>query len=246
MITQATIDKLHSLKLKGMATGFVEQLESPLYKDLSFEERMGLLVDREAGFRENRKVINLLKNARFRYPNACLEDIDFRADRGLAKDVIVSLSLNDWIRKKHNILISGPSGVGKTFISCALGNSACRAGLSTYYVRAPRLLHELSIARSDGSYGKTLSRLSRIVLLIIDDWGLAPLADKERRDLLEILEDRYDVSSTIIASPLPIEKWHDFLGDPTVADAVCDRIIHNSYKIALKGESMRKVSSKVT
>ena len=160
--------------------------------------------------------------------------------------MLLTLARNGWIAGKQNVILTGPTGVGKTFVACALGNSACRAGISTWYTRLPRLLQELAIARADGSYGKLLTWLSRISVLIIDDWGLAPLADRERRDLLEVLEDRHEVSSTIISSQLPIEQWHEIIANPTVADAVCDRLLHNSHKLILKGESMRKLQSKLT
>ena len=246
MMLEVTVQKLHVLRLEQMAAGFLEQQATPtLYADLNFEERLGLLVDRECTARENRKLANLLKKARLRYPGACLEEIDFRTPRGLSKDVLLTLARNGWISSKQNVILTGPTGVGKTFVACALGNSACRAGISTWYIRLPRLLQELAIARADGSYGKLLTWLSRISVLIIDDWGLAPLADRERRDLLEVLEDRHDVSSTIISSQLPIEQWHDVIANPTVADAVCDRLLHNSHKLILKGESMRKLQSKL-
>lgn len=247
MMFEATLQKLHDLRLAEMAAGLREQQTTPtLYADLSFEERLGLLVDRESTSRENRKLANLLKKAKLRYPGACLEEIDFRTPRGLAKDVLLSLSRNHWIANMQNVILTGPTGVGKTFLACALGNSACRAGISTYYTRLSRLLQELVIARADGSYGKRLTWLSRVNVLIIDDWGLAPLGDRERRDLLEILEDRHDVSSTIVSSQLPIEQWHDIMANPTVADAVCDRLLHNSHKLILKGESMRKIQSKLS
>jgi len=247
MMLEATVQKLHELRLDQMAAGVREQQATPaLYAELSFEERLGLLVDRECTSRENRKLANLLKKAKLRYPGACLEEIDFRTPRGLHKDVLLTLARNAWIAGRQNVILIGPTGVGKTFVACALGNSACRAGISTWYTRLPRLLQELAIARADGSYGKLLTWLSRISVLIIDDWGLAPLADRERRDLLEVLEDRHEVSSTIISSQLPIEQWHEIIANPTVADAVCDRLLHNSHKLILKGESMRKLQSKLT
>jgi DNA replication protein DnaC len=237
---EATVEKLISMKLHGMAAAVQEQMKNRAYKDLSFEERLGMLVDREMDHGQDRKLRTLLTKARFRYPGASVEDINFRARRGISKDVILKLSQNGWIKDKRNMIITGSTGVGKTYFACALGNSACRAGISTYYVRLPRLFQQLKISRADGSYGKLLQKLSRINLLIVDDWGLSPLSDTERIDFLEIMEDRYDVRSTIISSQIPVDKWHDLIGEPTIADAICDRLIHNAHKIKLTGsKSMR-------
>ena len=237
---QATVEKLLFMKLKGMAEGLQQQMMSSSYKELSFQERLALLVDKEMTNRQERKLRMLLSKARLRYPQACIEDIDFRARRGITRDMLLSLSQNEWIKDKRNIIITGPTGVGKTYIACALGASACRAGISTYYGRVPRLLQELKIARADGSYVKLLQKLSRINLLIIDDWGLSVLSDEERADFLEIMEDRYKVRSTIVSSQIPLDKWHDVIAEPTIADAICDRLIHNAYKLNLTGKSMRE------
>lgn len=236
---EATMEKLILMKLHGMVEAVQEQMKNRTYKELSFQERLGMLVDREMDSRQDRKLRTLLAKARFRYPGASIEDINFRAKRGISKDVILKLSQNGWIKDKRNMIITGSTGVGKTYFACALGNSACRSGISAYYVRLPRLFHELKISRADGSYGKLLQKLSRTNLLIVDDWGLSPLSDTERRDFLEIMEDRYNVRSTIISSQIPVEKWHDLIGEPTVADAICDRLIHNAHKIKLMGKSMR-------
>jgi DNA replication protein DnaC len=236
---EATVEKLISMKQHGMAEAVQEQMKNRAYKELSFEERLGMLVDREMDNRQDRKLRTLLSKARFRYPGASIEDINFRARRGISKDVILQLSQNGWIKDKRNMIITGSTGVGKTYFACALGNSACRAGISTYYTRLTRLFHELKISRADGSYGKLLQKLSRTNLLIVDDWGLSPLSDTERIDFLEIMEDRYNVRSTIISSQIPVDKWHDLIGEPTIADAICDRLIHNSHKIKLTGKSMR-------
>lgn len=246
MMVEITLGKLNQLKLHGMAAALNEQMQATMYSTLSFEERLGLLVDREVTVRDNRRLTNLLRGARLRYSNACPEEIDFRAPRGLSKEAILSLAQNSWVKGKQNIIITGPTGSGKTFIACALANSACRNGHSAYYIRLPRLLQELHIARADGSYGKLLIRLAKYTILVIDDWGLAKLADKERRDILEVLEDRHGITSTIVASQIPTDKWHDTIGDPTIADAVLDRLVHNAHMItmSLKAESMRKLMSK--
>lgn len=246
MMLEMTLGKLNQLKLHGMAEALTEQTQATMYTSLSFEERLGLLVDREVTVRDNRRLTNLLRGARLRYSNACVEEIDFRTPRGLSKEVILSLLHNGWVKGKQNVIITGPTGSGKTYIACALANSACRSGHSAYYVRLPRLLQELHIARADGSYGKLLTRLAKYAILVIDDWGLAKLGDKERRDILEVLEDRHGISSTIVASQIPTEKWHDTIGDPTIADAVLDRLVHNAHMItmSMKADSMRKLMSK--
>jgi DNA replication protein DnaC len=246
MMLEQTLSKMNILKLHGMAEALTEQNQNAIYTELAFNERLGLLIDREIAVRDNRKLTNLLRGARLRHSTACAEEIDFRTPRGLVKDVIVSLMQNRWLKEKQNVIITGPTGSGKTFIACALANSACRSGYSAYYIRLPRLLQEMHIARGDGSYGKQLSKLARYNLLVIDDWGLAKLGDKERRDLLEVLEDRHGISSTIIASQIPMDKWHDTIGDPTIADAVMDRLVHNAHMIAmsLNADSMRKLMSK--
>lgn len=246
MMLEMTLGKLHQLKLTGMAEALSEQAQSVMYGDLSFEDRLGMLVDREMIVRDNRRLTNLLRGAKLRYAGACPEEIDFRTPRGLSKDVILSLTQNGWVKGRQNVILTGPTGSGKTFIACALANSACRSGYSAHYLRLPRLLQELHIARADGSYGKLLSRLAKYAILIIDDWGLAKLGDKERRDLLEVLEDRHGITSTIIVSQIPMAQWHDTIGDPTIADAVLDRLVHNAHRITMKGESMRKLLSKNT
>jgi DNA replication protein DnaC len=243
---EAIVEKLILMKLHGMADGLKEQQNNPAYRDLGFEERFGLLVDKEKTYRENMQLKVLTRHAHFRHPNACFEDIDFRTRRGITKDLLLRFCQNEWIRNHHNVVLIGPTGVGKSYLACALGNSAIRQGISTVYVRMPRLAQELKVARADGSYVKLLQRLQRIRLLIIDDWGLNPFTDEERRDFLEIMEDRHQVRSTIIASQLPIDLWHDVIGDPTLADAICDRIVHNAHKIILTGESMRKIRSGLT
>ncbi|MBU0768401.1 MAG: IS21-like element helper ATPase IstB [Proteobacteria bacterium] len=237
---EITIDKLIEMRLHGMVAGLKEQVKNTAYKNLCFEERFSMLVDKEKTYRENKKLTSLLRQARLRYSHACIEDIDYRSRRGITKEMLLRLSNNDWIRDKRNIIITGATGAGKTYLSCVFANNACRAGIRTYYVRIPRLLQELKISRGDGSYVKLLKKLSRIDLLVLDDWGLSVLSDTERRDFLEIAEDRHNLRSTIISSQVPVDTWHDVIGDPTIADAICDRLIHNAYKIELTGESMRK------
>lgn len=243
---EPTIEKLTAMKLFGMAQGLKEQINKAAYNDLSFEERLGILVDKEQLHRENRRLKILSSKAHFRHSNACFEDTDFRTKRGIAKEYILKLSQNDWIRNNQNVIIVGSTGAGKTYLACALGNSAIRQGISVLYVRLPRLAQELKISRADGNYGKLLQRYQRIKLLIIDDWGINPFTDEERRDFLEIMEDRHNLRSTIIVSQFPIDTWHTIIGDPTLADAICDRIVHNAHKIILTGESLRKIHSTLT
>lgn len=239
MLTHPTLEKLHSLKLSGMANALEEQIQMEDLKELTFEERLGLLVDREVTERRNRKLRTLLKKAKLRL-NASIEDIDYRHPRGLDKSLILSLASCQWVEEHNNILITGPTGVGKSYVACALAQKACREGYRTLYFRLSRLLQELTMARGDGRYGKMLINLAKNDLLVIDDWGLAPLDDHGRRDILEILEDRHNVRSTIVTSQLPLKNWHEIIGDATLADAILDRLVHNAYKITLKGESMRK------
>ena len=239
MLTHPTIDKLHQLRCAGMAKALAEQLHSPDVEALSFEERLGLLVDREMTERSSRQLTNRLRRAKLRHA-ACIEDIDFRQPRGLDKDLILSLADGRWIREHLNLLITGPAGIGKSWIACALAHSACRNGHSASYRRTPRLLTDLAIARADGTYPKLLASLAKTEVVVIDDFGLAKLSAENRRDLLEIIEDRHGVRSTIVTSQLPVEKWHAVVGDPTLADAILDRLVHSAYQLNLKGESMRK------
>jgi DNA replication protein DnaC len=240
MMIHPTLDHLHALRLRGMAAALEEQFQSSAAADLGFEERLSLLVEREVTWRDNRRLQRLLQEARLRIPGAAPEDIDFRAARGLDRGVILRLSSAEWVRQHQVVLVVGPTGVGKSYLACALGQVACRNGLSTRYFRLSRLLSDLALARADGSYAKLLNKLARTDLLILDDWGLAPLADIERRDLLEILEDRYRTRATLITSQLPTEHWHDYIGSPTLADAILDRLVHGAHKLTLKGGSMRK------
>lgn len=239
MLNEQTFEKLYQMKLNGMAEGLKEQLAQPDINQLSFDERLSLLVDRQWTWKENKRLDRLLRNAKLKL-NACIEDIDYKRARGIDKSVVLSLAGCEWIRQVQNIIITGPTGVGKTYLACAMANLACRRGHSALYVRTPRLLQQLLIAKADGTYAKIMNKLAKAKVLIIDDLGLAPLADSERRDLLEVIEDRYELCSTIITSQLPIDLWHDNIGDPTIADAILDRLVHNSHKITLKGGSMRR------
>ena len=239
MLTHPTLEKLQSLKLTGMMQALVEQLQMPEITELSFDERLGLLVDHEITHRDNRRLTTRLHQAKLRQ-SACIEDIDYRHPRGLDKSVITRLATCQWVRDRHNVLITGPTGIGKTWLACALGHQACRVGLTALYLRLPRLLQELPVAKADGRYGKLMGTLAKTDVLILDDWALAPLSEENRRDLLEVLEDRHDRRATIITSQLPLEHWHAALGEPTLADAILERLVHNAYKIVLKGDSMRK------
>jgi len=244
MLTHPTLDKLQALRLHGMYTALSEQMQMPEIALLSFEERLGLLVDREVTARSARQLTTRLRQAKLRQ-SACLEDVDYRPPRGLDKALLTSLATCQWVREHRNVLLTGPTGVGKTWIACALGHQACREGFTTLYLRLPRLLQELPIAKGDGRYPKLMTTLAKTALLVLDDWGLAALTDENRRDLLELLEDRHDRRATLVTSQLPIEHWHEALGDPTLADAILDRLVHNAYKITLQGESMRKRQAKV-
>ncbi|MGE5509052.1 MAG: IS21-like element helper ATPase IstB [Chitinophagales bacterium] len=240
MLTQQTLEKLRQMRLSAMAEAFRVQANDPDCQQLSFEERLGLLVDREWTARRDRRLARLLKQAHLHLA-AAPEEIDQRTPRGLDKPLLRSLLACDWLRDGRNLLLTGPTGVGKTFIACAIGNAACRQGFRVRYCRLPRLLGDLELAKGDGSYASFLAGLGRTDLLILDDWGLAPLTAPEARDLLELIDERSQLRSTLVASQLPLENWHAALADPTVADAILDRLVHNAYKIALKGESMRKV-----
>ncbi len=239
MLNHPTIEKLKEMRLLGMASAFEDQLQTPDIGDLSFEERLGFLVDREQTHRDNRRLKTRLTKARLKQ-QACVEDIDYGSNRGLDKSQMLQLSSCQWIKEAHNLLVCGPTGVGKTFIACALAQKACREGHSAIYHRLPRLMNDLMIAKGDGRYSKLLLSLSKIDLIVLDDWGIAPLSADNRRDLLEILDDRYERKSTVITSQLPVDKWHRYLEDPTLADAILDRVIHNAYRIEIQGESMRK------
>lgn len=238
MLTEQTTTTMNALKLYGMARGFGERLGSPQHADLSHAEFVGLLVQDEKTNRDNQKLKRLLHNAKLKQ-TAALEDIDYTHPRGLNKQTMIELSSPQWIVGHRSVLLTGPTGVGKSFIACALGNLAARAGYTVTYMRAPRLFATLQQARGDGSHLKTIQKLAKVAVLIIDDFLITPLADTERKDMLEIIEDRYGSGSTILTSQCPLKEWHQNIGDPTLADAICDRLFHNAHKIALRGASIR-------
>jgi len=235
-----TISKLNDMKLTGMAKAYQDRRTKPDHKDLSFDELFGILVDDEHVYRKNKRLKRLLKRAKFKISSSCLEEIDYRQQRGLQKTRVVNLQNASWLENHQNILITGPTGVGKTYLACAFGNWACRNGFTTAYFRWPRLFGDILASKGEGNYLKHLKKLAKTNLLIIDDFGINPLSDNDRKDFLEIVEDRYMTGSTIFTSQMPVKEWHEFIGDPTIADAVMDRILHISHKFDLKGDSMRK------
>jgi DNA replication protein DnaC len=239
MLTHPTLDKLHTLRLAGMAKAFQEQLNMPDIDALSTAERIGLMADRELTERDNRRLTTRLRKAKLRH-QAAVEDIDYRHPRGLEKSLMKKLATSQWVREHLNVLICGPTGIGKSWLGCALAHKACRDGFTALYARLPRFFRELTLARGDGRYHKLMTTMAKTDLLVLDDFGAGTLNDEHRHDLLEILEDRYGLRSTLVTSQYPVDHWHEVIADPTLADAILDRLVHNAYKLELKGESMRK------
>ncbi|HEC36518.1 MAG TPA: AAA family ATPase [Anaerolineae bacterium] len=242
MLTQPLLDKLSRLRLTAFRAALEEQLHNPQYAALPFEDRLGILIDRECTHRDDKRLERRLKTARLRLP-ATIEDLDMSASRGLDRSLVLHLTQGEWIAQHLNILVLGPTGVGKTFLTCALAHSACRYDFTVRYYRTSRLLHQISLAHADGSYPKLLGTFARTQLLIFDDWLRDPLTRSQSQDLLEILDDRYGRSATLVATQVPVSEWHARFPDPTIADAILDRLVHNAYRLTLRGESRRKTDS---
>lgn len=244
MLQQPTLEKLEAMRLHGMAQALREQMKDEAARELSFEERFALLVDRQLTWRENEALQARLRRAKLR-TSACVEDIDFRAARGIDKTLLRSLvQASAWVERHENIFVCGPTGVGKSYLACALAQKACRDGYTAFYLRASALFRDLSLARADGSMRNLLLRLSKVDVLVVDDWAMTPMSENERRDFWEICEDRCQARSLILTSQMPVSKWHEQIGDPTVAEGILDRIVHHAHRIELRGESMRKNASK--
>jgi DNA replication protein DnaC len=239
MLTQPLVEQLKLLRCSGMAEALQEQFNTKESIGLAFEERLGFIIERELLLREQRSITGKLRHAKLR-EQACIEDLDYKASRGLSKMKITQLALCQWINNKENLLITGPTGTGKTYLACALAHKACRMKLGARYIRLPKLFQTLDIAKADGSYAKLLEQSAKTPLLVLDDWGVAPMTDANRRDFLELIDDRYQRTSTLITSQLPVAHWHDSIGDATLGDAILDRLIHNTHRIELTGDSMRK------
>lgn len=240
MLNEPTMEKLKALRLDAMAAAWTAQQQTPETARLSFDERLGLLVDAEWLYRENNRLGRALREAKLKLGHACVEDIDYSAKRELDKAIVRQLATCRWVKEHQNVLLTGATGTGKTYVACALAQQACRKGYRAIYRRASRLFGELALARADGTYVRLLGKLARADVLVLDDWAMAPVKDEERRDMLEVLEDRYGTRSTVITSQLPPAKWHEHLGEPNHADAICDRLLHNAHRIVLKGPSRRK------
>jgi DNA replication protein DnaC len=240
MLQEPTLEKLHELRLAIMAEAWQQQQKDAKIGALSFDERFALIVDAEHQARDNRRLTRLLKDAQLRIPQACVEDVASSPTRGLEKAMLRQLASCSWVTEHLNVLITGGTGVGKSYLACALGQSACRKALRVTYRRVPRLLDELALARAEGSHARLLAKLAKFDVLVLDDWGLGTPKDSQRHDLLEVIEDRYGRVSTVVTSQLPVGKWHEWIGDPTMADAILDRLVNNAYKVDLKGPSRRR------
>ena len=246
MLTHPTIDQLRELKLDGMADAFAELAQQDAARDLGHAEWLALLLDREVACRNTKRFQSRLKAAHLRHGQASVEDVDYRTPRRLDKALFQQLATGRWIAEHRSLMVTGPCGVGKSWLSCALAQKACRDGYSVHYARVPRLFADLELAHGDGRFAKLFRTLTKVDLLILDDWGPDRLSANHRRDLMEIVEDRYGRGSTLITSQLPIETWHEVIGEPTFADAILDRIVHNAYRLALDGASMRKIKAAET
>jgi len=243
MLNHPTIDQMQALGLTGMAAAYRDLSEQPATGELAREEWLGLMLDREAGIRADKRLSNRLRSARLRFAEASIEDVDFTAARGLDRRQVLALAQGAWLRENENLIVTGHTGTGKTWLACAFGRQAARADRSVLYVRMPRLFEDLAMARLDGRFPRLVDKLARVQLLILDDWGTHGLTDQQRLDLLEIFEERYRRKSTLITSQLPVSRWHDLIGEPTIADAILDRIVHNAHRIELEGDSMRKAKT---
>ena len=243
MLPEQTLDKLYAMKLTGMAEAWNEHRQQPHSADLSFDDRLGLLVERQWLWKENRALATRLQYARLKQA-ACLEDVDFRHPRGLKRAAVDQLAAGDWIRQRRHCLITGPTGVGKSYLACALAHQACRQGFRVLYYYGPKLFRELALAQADGSLTRLLKKLARVDLLVIDDWGLTPLKPDQYRLFLEILDDRQGTGAVLITSQYPVHTWHELIGEPTVGDAILDRLVHSAYQLDLKGDSLRKKQDK--
>jgi len=240
MLTHPTLDQMTALGLIGMAQAWKDLHEQDHSQSLNRNEWLGLMLDREATTRADKRFANRIRNAKMRFPDACIEDVSFATDRGLDRRQVLSLAQGDWIKAHEQIILTGQTGTGKTWLACAFGHQAARLDHSVFYARMPRLFEDMAMARLDGRFPKLVDKLARVQLLILDDWGTHSLSDQQRLDLLELFEERYQRRSTIITAQLPVSGWHDMIGEPTIADAILDRIIHNAHRLDLKGESMRR------
>jgi DNA replication protein DnaC len=245
MLTHPTLDQMAALGLTGMADAWKALAEQDPGQTLDRNEWLGLMLDREALARGDKRFANRLRNAKMRFPNACIEDVNFAASRGLDRRQVLALAQGEWIKVKEQIILTGQTGTGKTWLACAFGHQAARLDHSVLYVRMPRLFEDMAMARLDGRFPKLVDKLARVQLLILDDWGTHGLTDQQRLDLLELFEERYQRRSTIITAQLPVSGWHDMIGEPTIADAILDRIVHNAHRIDLKGDSMRRKDQNV-